>query len=180
MASLPDPDPGPRPVVAAYDGSAAAVRALRWAAAEAAAAHHRLLVVKVLPIPSPFAPGRPGMPRHVPRFRELQTAEISDLERVADDTRARYPGLLCAPLLLWGEVDDELAALSEDADLVVVGVRRFRRPRLRPRLAARLVRRSRCPVVSVPSRFADPGPSSPVPGPFGPAGADAPRGTVDG
>ncbi|MFE5565371.1 universal stress protein [Amycolatopsis japonica] len=113
-------------VVAGYDGSEEARKAVRWAAGEAAARGRRLVVAHVVgfpPVPE-AVPGGGAWPR--PGFLEAgqETAQRhaeAMLGDIAQECRRAWPELTVSTRLLSGRAPDELAHAAENADLLVIG-----------------------------------------------------------
>lgn len=135
-------------VVVGLDGSAASLRALRWAAGHAAAAHRPLHLVHAVPtVASAYADssrgGRGG------------TVLTSTAGRVLEQARALvehdHPGVRVDADRSPGTPAAALVRLSERAGLVVVGSRGLGplRSTLRGSVGVALLRRSHCPVVVV-------------------------------
>ncbi|MGY6652926.1 universal stress protein [Amycolatopsis sp. TRM77291] len=113
-------------VVAGYDGSEEARKAVRWAAGEAAARGRGLVVAHVVgfpPVPEAL-PGGGAWPR--PGFLEAgqETAQRhaeAMLGDIAQECRRAWPGLAVSTRLLSGRAPDELARAAENAELLVIG-----------------------------------------------------------
>jgi len=113
-------------VVAGYDGSEEARKAVRWAAEEAAARGRGLVVAHVVgfpPVPEAL-PGGGAWPR--PGFLEAgqETAQRhaeAMLGDIARECRRAWPELTVSTRLLSGRAPDELARAAENAELLVIG-----------------------------------------------------------
>jgi nucleotide-binding universal stress UspA family protein len=140
--------PGPpRPVVVGVDGSAGALNALDWAAAEAAARHSPLEVVHVVPWPAAVDPM--GVATAACYHACLAAAE-EVLEEAVSRARSIAPESRVAPQLVAGPAGGGLLEQSLDADLLVLGRRSGpRRHLLSPSLAAKVVAHARCPVAVI-------------------------------
>jgi nucleotide-binding universal stress UspA family protein len=104
-------------IIVGLDGSDHAVRALRWAVAEARLRDAELLVVHIATRPGSLPPTPPGE-------AEADLAALSR-ELVIDEALAAVPtnGLTVERLARVGHPAAELASLSTDADLLVMGAR---------------------------------------------------------
>jgi nucleotide-binding universal stress UspA family protein len=105
-------------IVVGVDGSEHAVRALRWAVAEARLRDAELVLVHVATHPG-LSPPTPATPQ--------TQAELARLSRelVIDEALAavRTEGIAVERRPLLGHPAEELAAAAEGADLLVVGAR---------------------------------------------------------
>jgi nucleotide-binding universal stress UspA family protein len=141
-------DPGAAPasagVVVGVDGSERALRAVDWAADEAARRGVPLVVL--------HANFWSDDALKVSAFAEQRRIDAVALRAAVDRARARRPGLTVHGRACSPPAADALAAASRDAQLVVVGARGLG---VVDELALgsvshHLVRHARCPVVVVP------------------------------
>ena len=149
----------PGPVVVGVDGSAAALEALDWAAAEAAARHSPLRVVHVVTWPAAVDPSG------VVAAASYHACRIA-AEEVLDEAVSRAwliaPESRVIPRLVTGPAGCALLEQSMDADLLVLGHRFGRMRRLDTwSVDAKVVAHATCPVAVVsPFRTVPPGPSA--------------------
>ncbi|MDN3359771.1 universal stress protein [Actinomadura sp. DC4] len=108
-----------RPIVVGVDGSAAALRAARWAADEAARRRLPLRLVQVIDVVS--ATGGFAPPRSF--FTTLETEGRRQLTEAEAAVRQDHPELEIEPILRTAGLVSTLIALSEDAQLMVLGAR---------------------------------------------------------
>lgn len=112
---------GPRgPVVVGYDDSPEAAAALRWGA-DWSSMRGAPLVVVYAASPPPLLPGRPADGAPTPDVLRRAARRIA--ERGAAEARRRHPSLEVRHLGAVGSPAAELVAMSQSADLVVVGRR---------------------------------------------------------
>lgn len=133
-----------RPVVVGVDGSAHALRAVRWAGAEAARRRTGLRLAAASGLVGDHLPGRAGRRRAV--------------EEVLHEARAALPaGVVAVEVVVPGEPGPALVAQSHDAAVVVIGDRGAGRleAALAGSVAAPLVRAATCPVVIVRGSVTD-------------------------
>ena len=140
--------PGPsRPVVVGVDGSAGALDALDWAAAEAAARHRPLQVVHVIPWPAAVDPM--GVATAACYHGRLAAAE-EVLEEAVSPAVLIAPESPVTPHLVTGSAGGVLLERSLGAELLVLGRRSGpRRHLLSPSLDAKVVAHARCPVAVI-------------------------------
>ncbi|TWP50737.1 universal stress protein [Lentzea tibetensis] len=108
------------PVVAGFDGSAQARRAIGWAAREAMSLGRRLLIVTALPTPVPdlvFTPVSAPVPDVFSEDVVREQAE-KELAAVAADCGQRWPDLEVATRLEQGRLAE---VVDDGAGLLVVG-----------------------------------------------------------
>jgi nucleotide-binding universal stress UspA family protein len=148
------------PVVVGVDGSAAALDALDWAAAEAAARNSPLHVVHVFSCRS-AATDSWGLAAAA-SYHACRTAAAEVLDEAVSRARLVAPGSRVMPRLLAGPVAGALLEQSLGADLLVLGRRSARTRRLLSwSVDAKVVAQSTCPVAVVgPFRIVPPGPSA--------------------
>ncbi len=132
-------------IVVGVDGSEHAVRALRWAVAEARLQGAELLVAHIAT--------RPGAPPPAPTGEvEADLAALSR-ELVIDEALAAVPthGLTVERVARVGHPAVELAALAADADLLVMGARGLGgfRGLLLGSVTQQALAAARCPVAVV-------------------------------
>lgn len=112
-------------VVAGFDGSPAAGRAVRWAGHEAVARRQDLLVVQVVPDPLPAVPWPLASPS--PFATELVSLDAARahaeqaLAQLAQECRRELPELDVRTALLAGHPVEALAEAGANAELVVLG-----------------------------------------------------------
>ena len=139
-----------KPVVVGVDGSAHALSAVRWAAAEAAL--HRAPLHLVYAIGTGWDLGRIGEIRvHNHQYRQEGIAALAEAEQQARQT-AGLNTLDIATELAWPSPVSVLVKRSHAARLLVLGTRRmdaFDRAVLGS-VSAVLVRRAGCPVIVIP------------------------------
>jgi nucleotide-binding universal stress UspA family protein/predicted transcriptional regulator len=150
----PAPDlaePGTRRIVVGVDGSAASVRALRWAVAQARTWHAEVEAVHAWTIPDM---GADPLAQALADPEELEAQARRELGLVFDGADEAE---LAAPVFRTLVRDDPANAILEagkDADLLVVGSRGLGvdgEADLGP-VGDRVVREARCPVVVVPAQ----------------------------
>jgi len=136
-------------VVVGNDGSASARSALRWAAADATRRGSPLHVVRCWSIPAAPRPST-SQPGYMPPLAEWEDAVLAELALDAA-LIADVEGLDA----YWHTVHDQpataLTAVSNDADLLVVGSRGHSalREMLLGSVASHLAHHAACPVVIV-------------------------------
>lgn len=110
----------PEFIVAGFDGSDAAVEAVRWAAQEAARRHCELRLVTAFTLPA--MAGYREFTSYPEDFEAgLRHANERLLRQVADDLRRQYPNLPVATKVLYRRTLDALRSESAGAALMVVG-----------------------------------------------------------
>ena len=141
-------------IVVGVDGSPNSERALDWAMRQAAAVHAPLTVITVHEVPKSYWGGIPVIgPADGPLLEKMRHAA----EEMAQKAASRLGGARPASVIVHavnGFVVKELVDASQDADLVVVGVRSssgFARL-LIGSLSNEVVEHSACPVVIVPHK----------------------------
>lgn len=113
-------------VVVGYDGSEQALKAVRWAAGEAAARGRGLVVVHVVGFP-PMAEAVPGggawpSPGFLEAGQETARRYAETLlGDVAQECRRTWPDLAVSTRLLSGRAPDALADAAANAELLVIG-----------------------------------------------------------
>ncbi|GHF32312.1 nucleotide-binding universal stress UspA family protein [Amycolatopsis bartoniae] len=118
------PFPGPGTIIAGFDGSPGAARALRWAAAEAERRKAALLLVHVFDWPwsgwTPFPAPAIAFSTDVGLVRESLELELVTAAVAAQDA---HPGVRIGTAVLDGAPGPVLAALAErlEAAMVVLG-----------------------------------------------------------
>lgn len=113
MSPMSNESAGPGTVVVAADGSEHGLRAVRYAAREAARVAAPLTIVHVLPEKWMGTTQIPDDP-----FRSLGT---EFLERAKESALTTVPGLRVSTQLRAGAADTEILAISDQACLVVLG-----------------------------------------------------------
>jgi nucleotide-binding universal stress UspA family protein len=139
-------------VVVGFDGSAAALAAVRWAAAEAAQLESPLMVVYAADVPVSGGWGAGGWRSGaMPSAPDLVRLSRSVAARGAAAAREHQPGLLVHSLGVVGGAAAELVAHSADAGLVVVGHRRrgVVQAAVLGSVSFAVAMHARCPVVVV-------------------------------
>lgn len=136
-------------IVVGVDGSEGSIRALNWAAAEAAAHGHTLRVVTAWSMPvTALSPG--GLPAPFP-IEELE----GDARAVQEETiaKAQIPaGVAIDHVLVEGGPGAALLEASQDADLVVISSRGRGgfTGLLLGSVGQQVTGHAKCPVVVVP------------------------------
>lgn len=130
------------PIVAGVDGSDQALRAVEWAAGEAAGRGRRLRLVHVVPEPTSAVPGAHSVE---------QEAGEGLLAEAAATARDHAPELEVETALLPGVPHTVLLAEAERADVMVVGNRGAGRVvrLLAGSVGSRVTGHAACPVVAV-------------------------------
>lgn len=109
------------PVVVGVDPSASGVLAIRFAFEQAAAREVAVIGVRAWPAPM-LAPNHPPALRHE-ELSTLESAERALLDRLLSEASAGFPGVLPEGRLVAGSAAAAVLALSEHAQLAVVGSR---------------------------------------------------------
>jgi nucleotide-binding universal stress UspA family protein len=139
-------------IVVGVDGSPNSERALDWAMSQAAALHAPLTVIAVHEVPKSYWGGIPVIgPADRALLEKLQQGAEEMTQKAADRLGDAKPASVNAHAVN-GFVVKELVDASQDADLVVVGVRgasSFTRL-LMGSVSSEVVQHSACPVVIVP------------------------------
>jgi nucleotide-binding universal stress UspA family protein len=135
------------PVLVGYDGSAAAGRALAWAAGLARRLHQPLLVAYIGPAPTPYPAGTvdaAGQRAALLDWLRGETAKALPADAVA--------GVEMQLTCRFGDVGYELARLASEqhAEALVVGTPEHRLHRLVGSVSSGMARHAHCPVVVVP------------------------------
>lgn len=133
------------PVVVGVDGSEYALRAVRWAAAEATRRHVPLRIVSAIIPPPPAATGR--LRRECAEHARIEMC-VDTATRVSEQ---EAPGLEIDHQLVMGRPHAVLVSESQRAQLLVVGFRevdRFAGPLIRS-VAVTVATHAKCPVVIV-------------------------------
>jgi nucleotide-binding universal stress UspA family protein len=140
---LPEPDPAPRRILAAVDGSEPSLAALRHAAALARMHHARLSVVAVAPMHPTVTQSMAAMSGWAPEPPEQWMGQ--ELRKAVDTLPPDQP---VTAYLKLGTAVHEIVALASDGehDLVVMG---SRGGHPLTSVSRRVVRRSPVPVVVV-------------------------------
>ena len=139
------------PIVVGVDGSPGSLRALRWAAAEAARRHVTMLLVHAFGIPDAFygetMPPRDWLEPHRADSEAILAAAVQDVRRVHPPLDVVTESILDAPIPL-------LLQRSESATMVVLGTsgRTVLGDLLVGSIAAALAAHARCPFVVVRGR----------------------------
>lgn len=134
-------------IVVGVDGSPSSQQALRWAAAEAEAGGHELVVLQSWHEPALSGPGATAGYEAELVFAGAK----SEVDAVAAEVHERHPGLPVAPMVIDGRPANALIDRATDADLLVVGARGrggFLRLELGS-VSTKVARRSPAPVVVV-------------------------------
>ncbi|KGN40684.1 universal stress protein UspA [Knoellia aerolata DSM 18566] len=148
------------PVVVGYDESAEAGSALRWAADWASARGAALVVVYAVSPPPALTWSSVSL---TPTPDVLGRAAQRIAQRGADEARRRHPDLETRALGAVGSPAAELVAMSQSADLVVVGRRVSRADTSLGSVSFALGMHARCPVTVVQgSSTEEIGPGRPV------------------
>ena len=136
-------------VVVGVDGSEHSLRALGWAARQAAAMNVPLEVITVWTFPEEPAPL--GIEVHVPWQDELMAEARAKLNEIIDGVIPDEDRPLLTAKVIRGRPAKELLAASEEDDLLVVGSRGRGAAEglLFGSVCDRCVRHARCPVVVV-------------------------------
>jgi nucleotide-binding universal stress UspA family protein len=139
-------------IVAGYDGSRVATAAARWAADEAQRRDAGLTVATVFTVPLLTDFGLPDTVFGVHEIEALRAAAQQRLDRLSEELGDVRPGLVVGSSVVRGRAREQLAALSERADLLVIGSSGSGESPLRMlgSLANSVTRDSACPVVLVP------------------------------
>jgi nucleotide-binding universal stress UspA family protein len=109
-----------KPVIVGADGSRESLRAVEWAAREAALRGTSLRIVAVPPLPRRMTV-TPATPGTVADVVEQSTSEA--LAAAAQQAAAQQPGLAIETHLVAGAPAEVLAGVAEDAALLVLGSR---------------------------------------------------------
>ncbi|MFL6163815.1 MAG: universal stress protein [Jatrophihabitantaceae bacterium] len=143
-------------IVVAVDGSASSRAAARWAATEAVRRDCGVFVVHVHEQPHTDQPSPLGLPEQLREFSQPVVDEAVEL------VRAAAPDIPVAGRVYLGSPVWTLLAISEQADLLVLGRRGMAVPTAQPVGATTIgiAARAHCPVVAVPVSAA--GASSPA------------------
>ncbi len=146
------------PVVIALDGSPHSEQTLAWGLAEAEMRRSDVVLARCSPKPRPHMPSG-WYPSEVDErpFDAVAKDYLADQQRV---TSARRPTLTITTRLLHGPEVPELRALSEEAQLLVLGARGYAGHARIGRVAAHLAAHARCTVAVV--REAVDEPAAPV------------------
>jgi nucleotide-binding universal stress UspA family protein len=140
----------PPKVVVGVDGSESSLRALRWAADQAALMSLPLEVVTAWTFPEHPAPL--DVPVHVENLDSLIDQALVKLEAIVDGTiPAEQRAHVCARVIR-GDATHVLLDEAEGAALLVVGTRGRREIQrlLLGSVSDRCIKQSRCPVTVVP------------------------------
>lgn len=134
-------------VIAGFDGSAPAARAVRWAAAEAARREIALDVIGCYS-PPPMV-GMYAVPYDLDAIRDGLAAET---DAMVAAVQAEHPGVAVAGRVVLGRPGEELAKESKAADLVVLGTSGAGavETMLLGSVAHDVARHAVCPVALVP------------------------------
>ena len=134
------------------DGSKESKRAVAWALDEAGAHRDAVVLVHAWQYPAILTMSYAGPT--VPVFVRDDVEKLSHelLERVADEARARAPGVQVSTRLVEGHAGDALADASAGARLLVVGSRGLGgfKGLLMGSVSTACAHHARCPVVIVP------------------------------
>ncbi|SFI66858.1 universal stress protein [Amycolatopsis sacchari] len=151
-------EPSRRTVVAGIDGSPSALRAVQWAAREAARRDAVLLVLHACFVPSP----EPYTPVRLPRtygdtLLELSAEWLAEAEKAAHEAA---PQVSVQTAQRTGLARDHLLRAAQSAELLVVGSRGLGgvAGALLGSVAAELTAQAPCPVVLVRGRTPDSAP----------------------
>lgn len=139
----------PPPVVVGMDGSEPSVRALRWAARQAAWMHAPLEVVTAWTFPEGPAPF--DIPIHEPYQDELITTAQAKLDETVAEVVPEGQRTQVHAAVIRGSATEVLLAAAETGALLVVGRRgcgRFEHA-LMGSVSERCARHANCPVVVV-------------------------------
>ena len=141
-------------IVVGIDGSASSERALDWAMRQAATLHAPLTVLTVHEVPKSYWGGIPVTgPADEPLLEKLQQAAEEMTHKAASRLGDARPAAVNVRALN-GFVVKELVDASQDADLIVLGIRGsggsgFARL-LMGSVGSEVIQHSACPVVVVP------------------------------
>ena len=140
-------------IIVGIDGSRHSRRALQWAVSEAAARHAPLTVLTV----HQAAAGYWGGPVPNPEDPELTEQALKEVQKETDDVLSEFSVGSRPPSVtvraVTGLPAEELLAVAEDADLLVVGARGaggFKRLLLGS-VSTHVTHHAHCPVVVVPA-----------------------------
>ena len=141
---------GAMTVVVGVDGSEGSRRALRWAAAEAAARGDALELVHVWEPPQAYAPM--GLGAYPVDPEPIQQAAQEQLDGLVAEARDLAPGVEVRGSLVGGAPAQALLEAARTADLLVVGSRGMGgfRSLLLGSVSQQVTHHAPCPVVIVP------------------------------
>lgn len=156
--------PSPKPVVVGVDGSASALEAARWAAAEAVRRGTRLEVICCDVLAAAYPPDPAAVPMPQTYIDALEQQARVRLDRARDEARAAAPELEVGAWMRAGTAAPVLIEESRRAQLVVVGSRGLGgfSGLLVGSVAVALCAHGHCPVAVVREPSADVGPDAPV------------------
>jgi len=141
-------------VVVGYDGSAGSVNALTYAARLANDRALPLLILMALPHLSAKVPRTARAIKLDPDYlSHVKSRAKRKLDAAATQLASQYPNLTTEVALMSAEPADALARTSQDAALVVVGVRGHSSERFSPMLggvSGNVITHSKGPVMVVP------------------------------
>ncbi|MEV0283557.1 universal stress protein [Kribbella sp. NPDC050820] len=139
-----------QPILIGYDGSAASLAALRWAAAEA---RRQLVPLRVLHVaPWPIVRSVTGAAVML-RQDSIRTAAERLLDQACRSVRSAYPGLTVEVEVVFGDTGPVLLREAADAAMLVLGstglgeFREFATGSVTTHVATH----AHCPVVAVPA-----------------------------
>lgn len=135
-------------VVLGLGGSADGTAALQFAIREAAGRDRPLVLLHAWESATPYE-GMPPFTQH-----DLEQAGADVLQSAHDRVEERAPELDCRSRLVEGRPEEELVKASQDAEVLVLGCRGPRAPRL-GRVLTQVSAHASCPVVAVPDDVAD-------------------------
>lgn len=147
-------------IVAGVDGSAAALRAARWAADEAARRRLPLRLVRIVTVTELVG----GFTPPADFYRELESEGERELAEAQEEVRRARPGLDVGGVLRTTPLIPTLIDISEEARLMVLGSRGTGgfRELLTGSTAIALAAHGHCPVVVVRDTGAEPPTTGPV------------------
>jgi len=134
-------------VVVAIDGYDVCAPALNFACRNAEVRGSRLLAVEVRMVPAKLR-----APALAPLTARVVADATGQLSGIVAPWRAEFPGLEVAERIVLGDPATTLVALSDQADLIVLGSRGLNRLQsaLHGSVSRRVLRRARCPIAVVP------------------------------
>ncbi|MGD9998956.1 MAG: universal stress protein [Acidimicrobiia bacterium] len=139
-------------ITVGYDGTASSVTAVEWAAHEAELRDAQLSLVYCCSTSAAMGSSIGSCFAVTFDPRDIERASRLQVESMAAEMHRRHPDLECSAEASPGSPRDVLVDASDASALMVVGMTRSGAlSRLVGSVAGAVIRRSRCPVVSVPS-----------------------------
>lgn len=146
-------------IVVGYDGSAGSVNALTYAARLANERGRRLLIMMALPHLNPKTPRTARALKLDPDYlTHIKARAQRKLDAAAEQLATQYPNLVVELAVMSADPAGALAEASQDAALVVVGVRGHSSELLSPMLggvSGTVIAHSTGPVMVVPDGIHD-------------------------